>query len=146
MATETTILSDITENDALRYPNLLTRIQSVFIDGLIILLLMFLAGKILDKFETVPDWVRIVLFFGVWAIYEPLAMSMGCTVGNYLLGIRAKQYNNQQKSITIFQAYIRFIVKTCLGWLSFLAIHFNTDKRAIHDFASGSIMIKLAKK
>jgi len=146
MPSETTILSDLTENDALRYPNLLTRIQSLFIDAMIVLLLTFLAAKILDKFETVPDWVRIVLFFGIGAIYEPLAMSMGCTAGNYLLGIRAKRYRNQQKSINILQAFVRYIIKACLGWMSFIAIHFNPDKRAIHDFASGSIMIKLPKK
>jgi uncharacterized RDD family membrane protein YckC len=145
METGTNLLTDIPENDVLRYPSLLTRIQSIFVDGILIILLMFLAGKILDQFETVPDWIRIVLFVSLWGVYEPLAMSFGCTVGNYLLGIRVKQYNHQTKRINILQAYLRFAVKFCLGWLSFIAIHFNSDKRAIHDLASGSIMIKLQK-
>lgn len=145
METGTNLLTDISENDVLRYPSLLTRIQSVFVDGILIILLMFLAGKILDQYETAPDWIRIVLFVGIWGVYEPLAMSFGCTVGNYLLGIRIKQYKHQTKRINILQAYLRFAVKFCLGWLSFIAIHFNADRRAIHDLASGSIMIKLQK-
>jgi hypothetical protein len=34
-------------------------------------------------------------------------------------------------------------VKVMLGWLSFLTIHTNTEKRAIHDLFIGSVMIKL---
>ena len=145
MQSQTNVLTDISENDVLRYPTLMSRIQSIFIDGIIVILFMFLAGKILDKFETVPDWVRIVLFVGIWGVYEPLAMSLGCTVGNYILGIRVKRYKNQTKSINILQAYLRFVVKFCLGWISFIAIHFNDDRRAIHDLVSGSVMIKLQK-
>lgn len=146
MPTETHVLTEVSESDATQYPSLITRIQSVFVDSLIVILLIFLAGKILDQFESVPDWVRIVLFIGAWSIYEPIAQVFGCTLGNYLLGIRVRQYKNQQKRINLLQAYIRFVVKIALGWFSFLAIHFNDAKRALHDLASGSIMIKLAKK
>ena len=48
---------------------------------------MFLFANILDKFENAPDWVRIILFAGLFA-YEPLCMALGCTLGNYLERIR----------------------------------------------------------
>ncbi|WP_290795347.1 hypothetical protein [Flavihumibacter sp. UBA7668] len=45
------------------YPLLMDRIQSTFIDTLFILLLMFAFANLLDKFETVPDWVRSWISF-----------------------------------------------------------------------------------
>jgi hypothetical protein len=33
-------------------------------------------------------------------------------------------------------------VKGFLGWLSFITINFNDEHRAIHDFASDSVMIE----
>jgi hypothetical protein len=139
----TTIVS---QTEAYTYPSLLTRVQSLLVDGLVIILLMFLAGKILDQYQETPDWVRAVLFFGFWAVYEPLAMTLGCTIGNYLLGVRVRQFKNTGKKLNILQAYVRFIVKFLLGWLSFIAIHFTPERRAMHDLASGSVMIKPVKE
>lgn len=127
------------------YPTLLTRVQSILVDTLIIFLLMFLAGKILDQFRETPDWVRAVLFFGLWTVYEPLAMSLGGTAGNFLVGIRVRQQKDYSKKINILQSYVRFIIKIALGWLSFIAIHFNPERRAIHDLVSGSVMVKPVK-
>lgn len=41
-----------------------------------------------------------------------------------------------------FQAIIRYIIKISLGWISFLTINSNYEKRAIHDFVAGSVVIK----
>jgi uncharacterized RDD family membrane protein YckC len=125
-----------------QYPLLIDRIQSTFIDLLVILLVTFAIGSILNRFENVPDWVRIVLFFGLWAVYEPVSTALGCTLGNYVKGIRVRQYNKYGSRINIAQAFIRYLLKTTLGWLSFITIHMNKDKRAIHDLVSGSVMIK----
>ena len=38
---------------------------------------------------------------------------------------------------------IRYPVKLLLGWISFLTINSNPKRRAIHDLASGSVMIKI---
>ena len=104
---------------------------------------MFIASAVLDKFEDPPDWIRIALFFGLWAVYEPLCISIGCTLGQYIKHIRVRSYSNENKKINIFMAFFRYIIKTLLGWLSFITITFNPEKRAIHDFAAGSVMIKV---
>jgi uncharacterized RDD family membrane protein YckC len=124
------------------YPSLSDRAQSIFIDSIFIVVLMFIAGSILEKYEDAPTWIRIVLFFGLWAVYEPVCTSLGFTLGNYAKGIRVRKISNPQKKINIIQAFFRYLVKAGLGWLSFISIHFNPEKRAIHDLAVGSVMIK----
>jgi len=128
------------------YPSLAKRIQSIFIDSLLIIVLMFLSGWILDKMNPEQnegdEWIRIVLFIALWGVYEPLSMTLGCTLGNYLMKIRVRKHNNAGKKINLLQAYARFIIKFFLGWLSFITISFNPERRAIHDFASGSIVVE----
>ena len=126
-----------------KYPQLTDRIQSTFIDTILIVILMFVFASILDKFENVPDWVRMGMFAGLFIAYEPLCMTLGSTLGNYLKGIRVRKNSNSTKRINIFQAIIRYPVKVLLGWISFLTINSNPKRRAIHDLVSGSVMIKL---
>ena len=133
----------LTEDDIPKedYPLLLDRVQSIFIDGILIIVLMFVFAALLD--DDAPNWVRIVLFFGIWAVYEPLLIIFGCTLGQYIKKIRVRDHANPARRINIIQAFFRYLFKAVLGWFSFLTISFNPEKRAIHDFISGSIMIKV---
>lgn len=126
-----------------KYPELKERIQSSFIDVVLLIILMFLFASILEKYENVPDWVRIAMFTGLFVIYEPLCMAIGCTLGNYLKRIRVRKYSDSSKRINLLQAIIRYPVKVFLGWVSFLTIHSNPKRRAIHDMVSGTVMIKI---
>lgn len=67
---------------------------------------------------------------------------MGSTLGNYLMKIKVRDNLNTIKRINLLQSYIRFVLKFLLGWVSFLTIHGNKQRRAIHDFAAGSVMIE----
>jgi uncharacterized RDD family membrane protein YckC len=125
------------------YPLLGDRVQSTLIDTILIIILMFVFAAILDKFENVPDWVRMVLFIGLWGVYEPLCTTLGSTAGNYIKNIRVRQVGDNRKRINIFQAILRYALKILLGWISFLTIHLNKERRAIHDLAAGSVMIKM---
>ena len=125
-----------------QYPSLSDRIQSILIDQVLIVILMFVFASVLDRYEDAPDWIRIALFFGIWGVYEPVAMTLGFTVGNYLKGIRPRKFENPTKRINLFQAYVRYFLKLALGWLSFLTIGTNKEKRAIHDMASATVMIR----
>ena len=125
------------------YPSIVKRIQSTFIDALLIVALMFATAKILDQFKEVPNWVKIVLFFGMWGIYEPVCVAYACTIGNYFMNIRVRKFANTFQRINLFEAFVRYIFKTGLGWLSFLTVHTNKERRAIHDMVAGSVMIEL---
>lgn len=128
------------------YPVLTKRIQSVFIDTVFIVGLMFAFSAILSSFENVPDWLRMAAFILIWVVYEPLCISLGGTLGNYLLGLRVRKHNNIDEHINILAALLRYIFKMALGWLSFVTIHSNSKRRAIHDLVAGSVMIHIARK
>lgn len=128
-----------------RYPDLKTRVQSMFIDGILLLLMMFAAAWVFDKIgiaEENEGWIKALVFVSIWAVYEPLSMTLGCTLGNYLMKIRVRDKGDPAKRINILQAYVRLIIKMLLGWLSFLTIHFNEERRAMHDLAANTIMIE----
>jgi uncharacterized RDD family membrane protein YckC len=128
------------------YPPLIARLQSIFIDTMVIIVAMIIVSKAIDNAPGIPDWLRIFLFLGIFIFYEPLCLTFGCTVGNYIRGIRVRRFSNTNSRINFFQAMIRYAVKVMLGWISFLTIHGNPSRRAIHDLASGSVMIYRHKK
>lgn len=124
-------------------PQLTDRVQATFIDTILIVIMMFVFAGILDKFENVPDWVRISLFISLFIIYKPLCMTLGFTLVNYIKRIRVRKYADSTKRINILQAFIRYPIKVLLGKVSFLTINRNAKRRAIHDLVSGNVMIKL---
>jgi len=123
------------------YPSLSARLQSIFIDMIFLIVLMIATSSLLDHFPNAPGWIRAVAFIAIFAIYEPACLAFGCTIGNYIKGIRVKKFADTNSRINILQALLQYIVKLSLGWISFLTMHSNPERRAIHDMASGSVMI-----
>jgi uncharacterized RDD family membrane protein YckC len=124
-----------------QYPSLLDRLQSTFIDCILLFIFILAFVGITDNYNP-PDLVKMI-FLSLLLAYEPLAISMGCTLGGYIKGIRVKSYSDTTKRINIFQAIIRYAIKILLGFFSFFTMHSNSKRRAIHDMISGSVMIKL---
>ena len=102
---------------------------------------MYLFSLALSLIENPPDWLRAALFILLFFVYEPLLTATGGTVGNRIMKMRVMNASNEQKKINIIQAYIRFVLKVFLGWLSFISIHFNKQRRAIHDLVASSVMV-----
>lgn len=125
------------------YPSLAARFQSTFIDTIFIFILMFVFASILERFDHVPDWLRIALFILLFIAYEPLCTAKACTLGNYVKKIRVRKNDDPTQRISLLQATVRYPVKILLGALSFITIHTNLKRQAIHDLAAGSIMIKI---
>jgi len=137
----------VTENpipavDHSRYPELGQRYRSILIDSLVIIALIFAAAQLFEFWPDAPTEARIIAFALVWAGYEPIAVAMGCTLGNYVMGIRVRAASNEIDRVNILRSYVRYATKGLLGWLSFLTISGNPRRRAIHDLASGTIMVR----
>ena len=127
----------------IQYPSLIDRFQSLLIDSIVIILLMFILSSVLENFECLSNAVRILLFFVLWAIYEPLATTLGFTLGNYIASIRVRKFKDTNMKLDFFQSFLRFIVKVLFGWLSLVTIFLNKKRRALHDLASDSVVIKV---
>ncbi|MBS1512743.1 MAG: RDD family protein [Bacteroidetes bacterium] len=117
----------------------------MLIDGILMVILMFIAAWVMGNMkmdEEQEGVIKAITFACIWGVYEPVCMISGATLGNYLIGIRVRKYSDTNKRISIFQAYVRFIVKVLLGWISFLTIGMNKERRAIHDLVAGTVMIE----
>jgi uncharacterized RDD family membrane protein YckC len=128
-----------------RLPSIKTRYFSTLIDLMVILGISLSISSIFEKIGEVPNYLRIVAFIVVFILYEPLLISFGATLGQLILSIRVKSFKDPLKKLPIHLALIRTAIKVLLGWLSFITITFNMNRRAIHDFISNSIMIETKK-
>ena len=82
------LIDVLQETDLTRYLNMLG--SYLFYDA---------KQSILDKYDSVPDAVRIVLFVVLFIAYEPVCMALGCTIGNYMKGIRVRKVADINKKI-----------------------------------------------
>lgn len=125
-----------------RYPLLVKRYQSVFIDAFVLFAIMIIVMVLIGESES-----RQIVMVSLGALfllaYEPLLSTYYATLGQYIIGIRVRNASNPDKRINIFQAYARIVVKWLLGWVSFVTINFNPAHRAIHDFAGKSVVISV---
>jgi uncharacterized RDD family membrane protein YckC len=123
------------------YPTILRRYMATFIDGLLIIFLLIFVSYLLQDESSVVTGTRVILIWGLFFIYEPFCTSKLCTLGQKLMGVRIRQQLNLEK-ISLASAYIRLFIKIILGIISFLTIPFSKDRKAIHDFAARSIVIR----
>lgn len=119
------------------------RYRSILVDAIVLIAFMFIAGYALDPFPNAPEGIRKAIFLFIWFGNEPLAMTFGCTLGNYVMKIRVRKAADESKRIDIVQAYVRYAVKLALGWLSFLTMGRGPKLCALHDKVSGSVMVKV---
>jgi len=122
-------------------PTIKTRYISILIDSICLLLIAFGISALFEKIEDVSGFVRVITLVIVIILYEPILVTFGCTIGQLLMNIRVRDFRNPEKKPPFYLVIFRFIIKIILGWLSFLTVTFNINRRAIHDLASGSIMI-----
>lgn len=122
-------------------PSIKTRYISMLIDVVLILVLSLGISALFEKIGEVHYSIRGFTFLIVVILYEPILISIGCTAGQLLTNIRIRKFKDPLRKIRFINAVLRLITKVLLGWISFLTITFNDNRRAIHDYASGSIVI-----
>jgi uncharacterized RDD family membrane protein YckC len=121
-------------------PTILRRYISTFIDGVFILSLFIAVSYVIKADSTIASYARTAVFLVMFFFYEPVFTSRFCTLGQRITGIRVRSVVTYKK-ISIPAAYLRIITKIFLGFISLLSIPITKERRAIHDFASGSIVI-----
>lgn len=125
-----------------KYASLATRIKGLVIDSIVILIFIFIGSLILSLFNHVHDAIKISLFLFIFFFYDPLFTSLfGATIGHMFIAVRVKRNDDETKNLTLPVAFLRFVVKTSLGWISFLTISKSKKHRAIHDMVANSVVI-----
>lgn len=126
----------------MEYPTILRRYLSTAIDSIFIILVLFLASYAFQQEHTLATQFRVSIILFMFFVYEPFCTSMYCTLGQKITGIRIRKYDSfADENISLPKAYLRILSKIILGFISFFSIIFSKEKRAIHDFIAGSIVL-----
>lgn len=130
---------EVTTTPEVEYPPLWKRLGATLIDLYFIFMLAYALVSIVP--EPFADKFRLALF-GLAVLYDPLCNSiLGFTFGAFLFRFRVRDKADATKKLTFINALKRFVAKSLLGWLSFLTIHSDSRRRAIHDHVADSIVV-----
>jgi len=123
-------------------PNLVVRIKALFFDVCVMLIVFTATALLIDSFGDISDFSKGFILIFMFYLYDPLLTSLtGSTLGHKLMKLKVRRYEQPERKISIWQAFVRFFIKGVLGWISFLTVTGTRHKRAIHDLASGSIIL-----
>lgn len=121
-------------------PTILRRYLSTFIDGIFISSVFIAASFAVTSDSPLATNARVAVLFLMFFFYEPIFTSRFCTIGQKITRIRVRAIGTYER-ISIPAAYLRIVIKIFLGFISLLSIPITRDRRAIHDFAAGSVVI-----
>ncbi|MBN1625733.1 MAG: RDD family protein [Deltaproteobacteria bacterium] len=128
------------EFDQAKYPVILRRYLATSIDIVIILYIFTFFILILQGHDEIVDrgaiWIGMLVLF----LYEPIFTSRLCTIGQKIAGIRVRKPDSGER-LSISNACVRSFVKLVLGIISFFTIPVTGKRRALHDFAAGSVVV-----
>lgn len=122
------------------YPYLITRYKALLIDG-VVLFGGFAVTMLLVQADDLRPYA-----FGAYLIisflYEPVMLAtLSATIGHKMCNIKVVQFNAPDRKLTLMSGILRNVMKLALGWVSFLTINFNPEHRAVHDYASSSLVV-----
>ena len=127
------------------YPLLIKRYKALLTDGLLLLAILVIVMLVVQDSEYRPT-VMVTTGLILLLCYEPLLTTYSGTIGQKIMKIKVRRHGQPDKRLSLLNSYIRWLTKGLLGWISFITINFNKDHRAIHDFASDSIMLEENEK
>ncbi len=123
------------------YPTLFRRYLGGLVDGLVLITALIGGGLLISDVGPQFTWLRGFWLGFVFLGYEPLFTSLGTTLGQRLAKYRVRRLSDRTRRISIPAAYLRYVIKIVLGIISFFAMNFSSEQRALHDMAAGSIAI-----
>lgn len=89
-----------------------------------------------------PQEARIEAYVFSVLLYEPLFVALFVAIiGHMSGGLKVRRESNRDKKINFFAATFRFFMKVTLGIIALFTITKENKGRAIHDMASGSIVL-----
>jgi uncharacterized RDD family membrane protein YckC len=121
-------------------PRLPRRYAATAVDGVLMVAAIVVPTALWGADEASARTARAALALAALFVYEPLCTGRFATVGQWVAGVRVRRFDSGAR-IGVLRAFARIWVKAVLGIFSFLVIPFIPGRRAIHDLATGSIVI-----
>lgn len=121
------------------YPSVFRRYLSTLLDVLLLWCWVYAVTRVPVVVES--NWIAAAVIAPVILTYEPMLTAFRCTIGQWIFRLRVRTFEGGER-ISIAQAYGRLFVKYLLGAISILTIPARKDRRAIHDFATETIVVE----
>jgi hypothetical protein len=81
-----------------------------------------------------------VLVAAILVLEPGLVAFTGGTLGHHLMGLRIRDASRDQ-NIGILRAIARAIIRTLLGWLSFIFVLVTKKHQALHDYFTSTVVV-----
>ena len=122
------------------YPRLLRRVRAVLIDEVV--LLAALAGWWATiGLSDASAAVKVVALCLVFVAVDPILVAWtGGTVGHHLMGMKVRSAT-RDKRVNLWVATVRGLLRYLLGAVSMVLILVTKRHQAIHDLATGTIVV-----
>jgi RDD family len=115
------------------------RVRGTFIDSIVVLLALACALIVASSARSDP--LARTIGFGLVAgvlLYEPVLVWLtGSTIGHYLSNLRVVD-DRTQGNVGFPKAVARFVIKSLLGWYSFISMATTRRHQAVHDLMTHS--------
>jgi uncharacterized RDD family membrane protein YckC len=121
-------------------PTLARRYTATVIDALLVFMAVAVSIALWPTDDAVARPMRVAFAIAAILIYEPLCTGCFVTLGQWVMAVRVRRFDTGER-IGVVRALGRIITKVVLGIVSFLVLPFTPGRRAIHDMATGSIVI-----
>ena len=123
------------------YSRFIRRVKAALVDSFVLALIMVSVVPALAGIESLPHFFRILITLLPIFLFEPVLVTLtGGSPGHHLFRIKIRNIAEDRK-LSILKSIIRFIVKAFLGFISLTLILFTKKHQALHDIASGSIVV-----
>ena len=117
-----------------QYARFVRRFRAMVIDWIIMIVVifgaLFVATIVHTDGVTRPlGWLVVIAFL----LYEPVLVCMtGSTIGHYYANLRVID-DRHHGNVSFLKAVARFVIKSLLGWYSFIAMTLTRRNQALHD-------------
>jgi uncharacterized RDD family membrane protein YckC len=123
------------------YPRLIRRVRAYLIDSVLLVVVAYawiLCLPILSNLSFPAKMLALILPI---MLIEPVLVGFtGGTIGHHIMGLRIRD-GSRGGNIGILRATVRAVVRTLLGWFSFIFVLVTRRHQALHDYFTGSIVV-----
>lgn len=125
----------------IQYPRLLRRVRAFLFDSVIFIILLYAWLATMPILENAQPLLTISLLIIPIVILEPVLIAFtGGTLGHHFMGLRIRDASSGQ-NIGFLRATARAIIRTFLGWLSFIFVLVTNKHQALHDYFTSTVVI-----
>lgn len=125
----------------LLYPRLLRRVRAFLIDSVLFIVVIYGWLLSLPALSGSPFLVKMLALVLPLVVLEPALVAFtGGTPGHHAMGLRIRRAARDQ-NIGILRATVRAILRTLLGWLSFIFVLVTQRHQALHDYFTSTVVV-----